>query len=82
MRRRDFWICTLIIWCVSAVGYGIAMAVAFFAVEPNGSAVAMTAASFVVMAAMLWPNLAVNAKRLHDRGKSAGVVTASIFPSC
>jgi uncharacterized membrane protein YhaH (DUF805 family) len=85
LRRRDFWICTLIIWGTSTVGYGLAMAVAFMAVEPdpgraNGSAMAMTIGSFVVMAAMLWPNLAVNAKRLHDRGKSAGVVTVFYLP--
>ncbi len=92
MRRRDFWMCTLAIWFATIVGWVILLIAnrdAFGAIiaaggqstpEAMGAIRRMGLGSYLIFGLTLWPNLAVNAKRLHDRGRSAGVAVLFYLP--
>ncbi len=85
MRRRDFWLCVLVLWVVSWV-LGAAGGGLFFPhVAMMGGPGYLTHYSYgyrwpmmsgfwgvysIVCLVMLWPSLAIGVKRCHDRDQS------------
>ena len=83
LRRRDFWLCVLGLWVAQWVLQSLAMAL-FFPPVPMTVSVApdaayavwgnwwsrMGPASALIGCILLWPQLAISIKRLHDRGKT------------
>lgn len=98
IRRRDFWLCTLVLWGIEAVAYGGLLAWYGIKIYPISAAMQSSRDTgpyvaqigsytaifglgwLAVMLLTLWPNLALNGKRLHDRGRSAGVTAVFYLP--
>lgn len=99
LRRRDFWMCTVILWATNFVTLLVVLVLnglwAFefsqaraAGVTPGDQLEVVQRHSVIevgifgfLMLATLWPNLAVNVKRLHDRGRSGGTVAVFYLPT-
>ncbi len=78
LRRRDFWVCVLILCVVSwvlnwivAMMFGPSIVVSGQNTTMNLNALSgMMGGLWIVSLILLWPSLALGVKRCHDRGKS------------
>lgn len=78
MRRRDFWLCVLLLWVVGGVIGSILSALMFphvvFINGPRGVWPLMAGGfwrvSGLIWLLMLWPEVAIGVKRCHDRDQS------------
>lgn len=75
-RRLHFWIGLIILWVVEMVVYGV-FAGGLLGAAASGDQNAIVAAAAtagpiicIVALVMLWPSLAIQVKRCHDRDKS------------
>lgn len=93
LRRRDYWIFSILIGVVAGIVYtvlGMVMGGSAANVDPNDAAAVQAAASGMLMTALpvigitflvtLWPYLALVIKRLHDRDRPAIFVLLSFIP--
>lgn len=89
LGRQDFWICTLILWGFTVASWIVAWIFMWGPLTASMSGGEEVKASDpssynaiiypilligLVQLAQIWPSLAVNAKRLHDRGQSGWLV--------
>ncbi len=70
INRAKFWIGVVAIWVVELIALLILRAVGMGGV----------ALYTVVMVVIIWPALAIQVKRWHDRGKSGWFVLVSLIP--
>jgi uncharacterized membrane protein YhaH (DUF805 family) len=77
LRRRDYWLLSLMLLVVIVVIYILAAALGLdVSKESNGS----LTLQLVVTLALLWPSLALGAKRCHDRDQSAWWLLLQFIP--
>ncbi len=86
-RRQNFWIGLLILWVVEALVFSVLWMPSFAgsALRGNPFAIArvLDANSFLgdlIFLALLWPYLAIQVKRWHDRDKSGWFVLINLIP--
>ncbi len=94
MRRRDFWLCTLVLWVAGWVVSAILGALLFphammmagpGAVGRYGPGFPMMMSGFwssygILCLLMLWPSLAIAIKRCHDRDQTGVWVLLFLIP--
>jgi len=88
-RRLHFWIVAIILWVISAVlnsifGGGAAMSAAMMSRDPAMMTAALShslGVSSIIGLILLWPSLANNIKRCHDRDKSGWWLVAYFLAS-
>jgi uncharacterized membrane protein YhaH (DUF805 family) len=73
ISRQPFWIGTLVLWVASLV-------VSFVAVAIFGRGIFGSLIQAVIALAILYPSLAVAAKRFHDRDKSGWWILILFIP--
>ena len=69
LNRKPYWMTAIAITVLMLVL--IAIAIAFFAEREIGAGIAVVAVIALLYIPLIWVGLAVGAKRLHDRDKSA-----------
>ncbi len=86
-RRLHFWIGLIILWVVQTVIWSFSIGGAFSAAalrgDANGFATAFTGVGLVgalLLFVLIWPSLAVQVKRWHDRDKSGWMVLINLIP--
>jgi uncharacterized membrane protein YhaH (DUF805 family) len=73
MRRRDFWLFSILLFVVAlALTFGVSRVSGLALTDPWLNLTAL---------ATLWPNLAVMAKRLHDRNRSGWLAIIGWLPT-
>lgn len=73
MRRRDYWLFSILLFLVSLVVlFGVSRALGLTMEDPR-----LLSLNLVT----LWPNLAVMAKRLHDRDRSGWLAIIAWLPT-
>jgi uncharacterized membrane protein YhaH (DUF805 family) len=73
LRRRDYWLLSILVFVVAQVlEYGVSRVSGVALTDPR-----MLALSLVT----LWPNLAIIAKRLHDRDRSGWLAVIAWLPT-
>jgi len=79
IRRSDFWLGNLILFIAMIV---IAQGIALFAGVDLDSKTDLraTGAQFLAALIVMWPNLAVGVRRLHDRNQSGWWILLSFIP--
>jgi uncharacterized membrane protein YhaH (DUF805 family) len=69
LNRKPYWMTAIAITALMLVL--IAIAIAFFAERDIGAGIAIVVVIVLLYIPLIWVGLAVGAKRLHDRDKSA-----------
>ncbi len=85
INRAKWWLGSIVVFVVLVVLYTILMFVVGggMTVNPDGTVSgggAMTVVSIVIYLAALWPSLALQIKRWHDRDKSGWWVLINFVP--
>ena len=79
IRRIDFWLYSTLVFAVMAMAAGLTgLALGIDLADPSDPRAILVQAGAVLI--FLWPNLAVCAKRLHDRGLSGWWILISFLP--
>jgi uncharacterized membrane protein YhaH (DUF805 family) len=82
LRRLHFWIGLIILWVVEvvimAVLIGPAMSAA--AAGGGGGSGVLSMIGYLLLAVLIWPALAIQIKRWHDRDKSGWWVLIVLIP--
>ncbi|CAN7500926.1 DUF805 domain-containing protein [Caulobacter sp. LjRoot300] len=77
IRRRDYWLLSILLGVLVVVAYIVAAVVGVdVASDSNASMILQV----VVTLALLWPSLALGAKRCHDRDQSAWWLLIEFIP--
>ncbi|HEY5071429.1 MAG TPA: DUF805 domain-containing protein [Caulobacteraceae bacterium] len=86
-RRSHFWIGLVILWVIQTVIWsftvGGAMSAAAARGQPGDIAGAFSGVGLIgmiVLIALIWPSLAIQVKRWHDRDKSGWMVLIMLIP--
>jgi uncharacterized membrane protein YhaH (DUF805 family) len=86
MRRRDYWLCgiglAIVSWVLSSIGQavaGVSMLSLFSRSGQTAANLGDTVLKVVCIQAgvnllLLWPSLAINVKRLHDRDRPGWII--------
>ena len=69
LNRKPYWMTAIVITALMIVL--IVIAIAFFVEREIGASIAVVALIALLYIPLIWIGLAVGAKRLHDRDKSA-----------
>jgi uncharacterized membrane protein YhaH (DUF805 family) len=84
IRRMHFWIGVIVLWVVQwavwSVTIGGAMGAAVMAGNPGAAFSGVGLIGVVVFVAMVWPSVALQAKRWHDRNKTGWMVLINFIP--
>ncbi len=81
LRRLHFWIGFIILWVVEVIIAAVLIGPAIAAAAANGSAPGPLAlVGYLLILVLLWPALALQVKRWHDRDKSGWWVLISFVP--
>jgi len=86
-RRQNFWIGVIILWLIEGVVYSFLWMPSFAGAAMRGNPFAIASVLSVhslvgdlVFLALLWPSLALQVKRWHDRDKSGWFVLVNLIP--
>ncbi len=79
LRRSDFWLYSTLVFAVMVTAAGLAGALLNIDVADRSDPRAL-GLQIAVIAFFMWPNLAVCAKRLHDRDQSGWWILLSFLP--
>ena len=81
LRRLHFWIGFIILWVVEVIIAALLIGPAIAAAATSGSAPGPLALiGYLLYLVLLWPALALQVKRWHDRDKSGWWVLISFVP--
>lgn len=84
LRRLHFWIGAIILWVVQMVIFSVAFGSAFSMAAAGGNPSALfagpAAIGWILMLALLYPSLALQVKRWHDRDKTGWMVLIAFIP--
>ncbi|HEY7852715.1 MAG TPA: DUF805 domain-containing protein [Caulobacteraceae bacterium] len=86
-RRLHFWLALIILWVVEgivmSVTVGGGMSAAFLSGNPDAIRGAFAGTGLIgglICLALIWPSLAVQVKRWHDRDKTGWMVLINLIP--
>ena len=86
-RRLHFWIGGIILWVIESIVWSFTIGGAYSAAAMRGNPGAILGVFHgtglfggLVFLALLWPSLAVQVKRWHDRDKSGWMVLINFIP--
>ncbi len=83
-RRLHFWIGLIILWVVQSVVLSVTLGGAFAAAAMTHNYGAVFAGpaliGWLICLALIYPALALQVKRWHDRGKSGWMVLVALIP--
>ncbi|HZZ37412.1 MAG TPA: DUF805 domain-containing protein [Caulobacteraceae bacterium] len=87
-RRLHFWIGLIILWVIEAVIFSVFLGGAIAAAAAGGGGANGASAMFagtgligcLLLLALVWPALAIQVKRWHDRDKSGWMVLINLIP--
>jgi len=86
-RRLHFWIGGIILWVVESIiwtfSFGSAYSAAVLTGNPAAIVGAFHGAGFfgsLILLALVWPALAIQVKRWHDRDKTGWMVLINLIP--
>ena len=68
IRRRDYWLLSILLGVLVVVAYIVAAVMGVDVASDSNESMIL---QVVVTLALLWPSLALGAKRCHDRNQSA-----------
>jgi uncharacterized membrane protein YhaH (DUF805 family) len=77
LRRRDYWLLSLLCLGVMLAIYVLGAALGVDVTQDNAASMVLQLVATLVV---LWPSLAVGAKRCHDRGQSARWLVLQFIP--
>lgn len=81
LRRMHFWVGLLILWVVEVVIMALFIGPAIASAAASGSAPGPIAlVGYLLLCVLIWPALALQVKRWHDRDKSGWWVLISFVP--
>jgi uncharacterized membrane protein YhaH (DUF805 family) len=81
LRRLHFWVGLIILWVVEAVIFGVLIGRAVMAGAASGAGPGPLAfVGYLLILALVWPALAIQVKRWHDRDKSGWWVLIAFVP--
>ncbi|MEZ5174852.1 MAG: DUF805 domain-containing protein [Acidimicrobiia bacterium] len=70
INRAKFWIGVVVLWVVELVVLLIL----------RSAGIGFALLSFLILVVIIWPALAIQVKRWHDRGKSGWFVLVALIP--
>ena len=81
LRRLHFWVGLIILWIVEAIIFGVLIGPAVAAAAAGGGGMSpLGLIGYLLILALLWPALAIQVKRWHDRDKSGWWVLIAFVP--
>ena len=80
LRRMHFWVGLIILWVVEIIIMAILIGPAMAAVAAGGSPGPLALIGYLLLLVLLWPALALQVKRWHDRDKSGWWVLTGFIP--
>jgi uncharacterized membrane protein YhaH (DUF805 family) len=81
LRRLHFWVGLIILWVVEAVIFGVLIGPAVMAGAASGAGPGPVGIiGYLLILALMWPALAIQVKRWHDRDKSGWWVLIAFVP--
>jgi uncharacterized membrane protein YhaH (DUF805 family) len=81
LRRLHFWIGLIILWVIEVIIFAILIGPAVAAAAANGGGLSpLGLIGYLLVLALLWPALAIQVKRWHDRDKGWVWIFISFIP--
>src|SRR5580698_2784092 len=81
LRRLHFWVGIIILWIVEAIIFGVLIGPAIAAAAAGGGGMSpLGLIGYLLILALIWPALAIQVKRWHDRDKSGWWVLIAFVP--
>jgi uncharacterized membrane protein YhaH (DUF805 family) len=81
LRRLHFWVGLIILWVVEAIIFGVLIGPAVAAAAGGGGGMSpLGIVGYLLILALVWPALAIQVKRWHDRDKSGWWVLIALIP--
>jgi len=81
LRRLHFWVGLIILWVIEMIIFAVLIGPAVAAAAAGGGGVGpLGLIGYLLLLALLWPALAIQVKRWHDRDKSWVWVFISFIP--
>jgi len=81
LRRMHFWVGLIILWVVEIIIFAVLIGPAIAAAAANGGGPGPLAlVGYLLILVLIWPALALQVKRWHDRDKSGWWVLIAFVP--
>jgi uncharacterized membrane protein YhaH (DUF805 family) len=87
LRRQTLWIGVILLWVVESIAFSLTFGTMFSSAALRGNPFAIANVMHgggllgdLVFLALLWPSLAIQVKRWHDRDKSGWFVLVNLIP--